>query len=43
MTALDNYVAPTSLEQAVVQLQELGEVTIQLVKIFGRYQEPIRF
>ena len=28
MTALDNYVAPTSLEQAVVQLQELGEVTI---------------
>lgn len=28
MTALDNYVTPTSLEQAVVQLQELGEVTI---------------
>lgn len=28
MTALDNYVAPTSLEQAVEQLQELGEVTI---------------
>ena len=28
MTALDNYVAPASLEQAVEQLQELGEVTI---------------
>jgi xanthine dehydrogenase FAD-binding subunit len=28
MTALDNYVAPTSLEQALEQLQELGEVTI---------------
>ncbi len=28
MTTLDNYVAPTSLEQAVEQLQELGEVTI---------------
>lgn len=28
MTALDNYVAPTSLEEALEQLQELGEVTI---------------
>jgi CO/xanthine dehydrogenase FAD-binding subunit len=28
MTALDNYVAPASLEEAVEQLQELGEVTI---------------
>ena len=28
MTALDNYVAPTSLEEAVEQLLELGEVTI---------------
>ncbi len=28
MSALENYVAPTSLDQAVEQLQELGEVTI---------------
>ena len=32
-----------SLVEAVKAYASVGEMTNQLVKIFGRYQEPIRF
>jgi methylmalonyl-CoA mutase N-terminal domain/subunit len=33
----------SSLVQAVKAYASVGEMTNQLVSVFGRYQEPIRF